>query len=574
MPHAIALALLLAAGAPSPPTALLTGFHRSSYFGEQVHEQWIEGDVRVLMNLPADYDPARPTRLVIYATPNGSTIEQTLGCAPGPDVARQFDIQHVAAQVRRFRELRPMDNVVLACVQAEGQSWPGWRSGHGNAPAMARRIVDWLKALLPNTAIEVTLTGHSGGGAFTFATIDAAEAIPTDIDHIAFLDSNYSYDDKLKHGDKLLAWLRGTPDRRLSVVAYDDREITLNGKKVVGPAGGTFRGTERMLDRFRKAVEISESKAGDFVVYRGMEGRFTTLVHTNPRNVILHSMLVGQLFGLLGVLMDAKELPPDDESLVGPRANPRWVQPAPGIPPRPANSPGGRAFMKSIAALPRSAREEAIVTEICRGNIPDFLRSFRPITVTLTDQAGKEHTATYEVMPDYLAVGSDADFVRVPMTPQSAQRIADAFGCSLPTRKIVDDVYKKAAVKLEPMPLTKDREAVETFVGHNEMIEKQRAGKVLGSIVFGIKKDVVVTNRLGERPNRVAIYGWHKLDGQQIQPLSIAHVNWYVDYSHGIRLMKRTVTVDGKPRDVRAVLHAADLCGLLSDEGAVQFPAY
>ena len=45
---------------------------------------------------------------------------------------------------------------------------------------------------------------------------------------------------------------------------------------------------------------------------------------------------------------------------------------------------------------------------------------------------------TIEVMPDYLAVGSDDDFVRMPMRPQTAQQIADAFGCVLPTRKIVD----------------------------------------------------------------------------------------------------------------------------------------
>ena len=50
--------------------------------------------------------------------------------------------------------------------------------------------------------------------------------------------------------------------------------------------------------------------------------------------------------------------------------------------------------------------------------------------------------------------------------------------------------------------------------------------------------------------------------------------NWYVDYSHGVRLMKRTVTVDGKPRDVRHVLYAADLCGLLSDEGPITRPTY
>src|SRR5204862_405661 len=101
------------------------------------------------------------------------------------------------------------------------------------------------------------------------------------------------------------------------------------------------------------------------------------------------------------------------------------------------------------------------------------------------------------------------------------------------------EVYKAAGVKLAPRPLTNDRDRALTFLEHNKLIEAQRAGQKLGDLVAGIKKDVVVTNRLAERPNRVAIYGWHKLDGLPIQPLTIVHVNWYVDYSHGIRLIKR-----------------------------------
>jgi hypothetical protein len=566
-------AILLAASIhaqPAPPAREpLPGFRRSPWFQEQVHEQWIEGDVRAVVNLPADFDPKRPTRLIMFATPNGNTIEQTLGCGPSKGQDWHFEIQHVAAQVRRVRELEPGTNIVVACVEAEGLSWPTWRKKHADAPARARRVVDWVKGMLQSPA-RVTLTGHSGGGAFVFANLDAADTIPDDVERISFLDSNYSYD-TAKHGDKLIAWLRGDEKRRLAVIAYDDREITLNGKKVLGPDGGTFRATGRMLDRFRKDMQIGESKSGDFTNYSGLDGRFSARVHANPANKILHTLLVGEMNGVLLVLTDG------DTSwgqFGDPPAYKNLIQPAPGIPPRPAGAPGGAAFMKSIAGLSRDAREEAIATELCRGNIPDFLRQFRPITVKNKDKAGKEHTATYEVMPDYLAVGSDSDFVRVPMSPLTAQRIADAFGCSLPTKKIADDVYKQATVKLEPLPMTEAREAVETFVKHNGMIEKQRAGKELGQLVAGIKKDVVITNRLGEKPKRVAIYGWHKLDGVAIQPLTIVHVNWYVDYSHGIRLMKRMLTVDGKPQDVRPVLHAADLCGLLSDEGAIGWPAY
>ena len=230
--------------------------------------------------------------------------------------------------------------------------------------------------------------------------------------------------------------------------------------------------------------------------------------------------------------------------------------------------------MKRIAELPRDKREEVLLSEFKAGNLPEFLRSFKRICVKAIDSKGREHTAVYEVMPDYLAVGSDKDFVRTPLTPMTAQPIADAFEYSLPTRKMVNDIYEQAEVKLEPKPLTEKREAVETFIRHNSIIEGQRAGKPLGALVAGIKKDVVITNMLLEKPDHVAIYGWHKLDGRPIQPLTTVHINWYVDYSHGIRLVKRSMLVDGNPRDIRDVLADPELCVLLSDEGPIRQPYY
>jgi hypothetical protein len=64
------------------------------------------------------------------------------------------------------------------------------------------------------------------------------------------------------------------------------------------------------------------------------------------------------------------------------------------------------------------------------------------------------------------------------------------------------------------------------------------------------------------------------LDGKPIQPLTIVHRDTYVDYSHGIRLIRRTITVDGKPMDIRHFLHAADSWELLSDEGPLLRPGY
>src|SRR5262245_35334571 len=558
---------------PAKPADLLPGFRRGPWFGEQVRERWVEGSVRVLVNAPERFDLKRPTRLVVYTTPNGNTIEQTLGCAKADGLDWHFDIQHIAAQVRRFRQLFPADNVLLACVEAEGLSWPAWRRTTEDAAARIRRVVEGLRELVPGKSPRVTLTGHSGGGSFIFGFLEAADSIPDYVDRIAFLDANYAFDAE-KHADKLLGWLRGAGDRRLTVVAYDDRSITLDGKLVVGKDGGTFRASRRMVDRVGKDIALTEGRRGPFVTHTGLDGRLAFYVHPTPENRILHTAPVGEMTGFLQVLTDGAPEAADWGMFCGPRAYTNWVQSAACVPPRPVDAPVGSEFVKRLAGLNATEREEASAAEVLRGNLPDFLHKFRTITVRATDKRGKEHTATIEVMPDYLAVGSDADFVRLPMTPMTAQRIADAFGCALPTRKVVNEVYHNAAVKLEPIPLTEDRESLATFVRHHELIERQRASRELGALVAGIKKDVVVTNRLGEKPNRVAIYGWHKPDGSPIQPLTIVHRATYVDYSHGIRLMKRTVTVDGRPRDVRHVLHFPDLCDLLSDEGPIEFPSY
>jgi hypothetical protein len=314
-----------------------------------------------------------------------------------------------------------------------------------------------------------------------------------------------------------------------------------------------------------------------------MSGQIDFIIHTNPENKILHTVLVERNGVLEGLTRGTPLATKWGGEFWGPRAYADFIEPLPatqpsatqptspatrattaaaGIPPRPTTAPGGKSFAESIADLPPKARENAIVQEILRGNIPDFLRTF--VTIRL------DNGTTYEVMADYLAIGSDADFVRMPMTPQSATIIATAFGCTLPTRKMVNDIYAQAQVKLEPKPLTKDRELIETFVQHNDIIERQRAGKPLGQLVAGQKKDVVITNRLKEKPHKVAIYGWHQLDGKPIQPLYLGHADYYVDYSHGIRLVKQTMTVDGKPRKVADVLRDPEMSKLLSDEGSVE----
>ncbi len=580
MPFAspIVAGLLLLALCTAGAADLLPGFHRGPWFGEQILERKTETGVRMLFNAPMEMKPGKPTLLVFYATPNGNTIEQTLGCSPCPDLDWHFDIQHIAAQTRKLREIAREENVVLVCLEAEGRSWPAWRQKRADNAALIRGIVEDAMKMLPGE-VHVVLTGHSGGGSMIFGFLNSGDAIPPWVTRIAFLDSNYAYSDDEKHGDKLLAWLRASQQNHLVVIAYDDREITVDGKRVVGPTGGTWRASQRMLHRFQQEVALRHTTFGEMDRYEALDGRIVFLLHRNPGNKILHTALVGDMNGYLEALTLGTSLERKWGAFGGPRAYTRWIQPAEftetNIPARLPNAEGGAAIMKQVASLPRAEREAVLLSELRKGNLPPFLRGFIPIRTKGTDASGKEHSLVYQVMPDYLAVGSDQDFVRVPLTPMTAQPIADLFRCSLPTRKMVDEIYRLAQVKLEPRPLTEAREAVETFVQHNAIIESQRALSKLGALTAGTKKDVVITNLLySGKPNRVAIYGWHKLDGSPIQPLTTVHVNWYVDYSHGIRLVKRAVLLDGQPRDLLDILKDPVLSPLLSDEGPIAKPYY
>lgn len=163
------------------------------------------------------------------------------------------------------------------------------------------------------------------------------------------------------------------------------------------------------------------------------------------------------------------------------------------------------------------------------------MRKLERIDVTGLDEKGNWIDAYYYVMPDYLMLGTDTDFVRLPIRPSTAQYIADSLGLVLSNSKICDAVYQQAKVKLEPLPLTEDREQFSTFVAHNTLIEQQRKGRK--GLIAGIKKDVVSTEKLRGTNGKLALYGWHKLDGKPIQPAFTGHAEYYVDYSHGIRFV-------------------------------------
>ncbi|MDQ6633126.1 MAG: hypothetical protein M3Y82_15455, partial [Verrucomicrobiota bacterium] len=129
------------------------------------------------------------------------------------------------------------------------------------------------------------------------------------------------------------------------------------------------------------------------------------------------------------------------------------------LPPRATNALSGSNFVALITPMSLTNRENTIYAQFAQGNVPNFLRQLVPISVSFITN-GVTHLATYFVTADYLAIGSDADYFLEPMTPILAQKIAALVHCRLPTRKMVNQIWTNAAVKLSPSPIPPSPEMI------------------------------------------------------------------------------------------------------------------
>ena len=243
------------------------------------------------------------------------------------------------------------------------------------------------------------------------------------------------------------------------------------------------------------------------------------------------------------------------------------------IPARPFSAMTGSEFAKSIFSLDGSKREQAILAEIMEGNLPEFLRKLKPVRLIHEFEDQKTTTATIFVIPDYLSIGSDDDFLLMPMSLYTATAIASKFGFILPTKKMVDTIFSQSLFHLAPIPMPPcpQMSSTQYYLEHNRKIREQRLslGFSLDVLVSGDKKDVVLTSHLARALGKIAIYGWHRLSGTPIQPLTTVHSASYADYSHGIRLVSDIVLIDGEPRSIYDVLEDPRLAKVLNDEGAI-----
>ncbi len=280
--------------------------------------------------------------------------------------------------------------------------------------------------------------------------------------------------------------------------------------------------------------------------------------------------------------------PPDDarqdpraEAAAPPQSPREEAPPSPPVldlPPRQEGAESGSQLLERCEGLGRAAMDGAVEAAILAGNVPSWLRTLVPLTL---EEGGVR--AVLHVTCDYLAVGDDRDFVRIPMTSAAAQRLANRLGAALPTTKLVDDIYRAATVRLPPCWIDggPTEGTLADYALHHRKLEerRRRSPEPPGVLIAGHKKDIVLSTRMEEDPQRVAIYGWQKPGGEVVQPLSMRHSCRYADYSHGVRLIDQHVVVEsagaaGEVARYGDLLRDLELSALVSSEGPMTLVAY
>jgi len=283
------------------PAQVLPGFTLLANQAEQesLHTDPATG-VTVCINAPLHFAPEGKTCLVIFALPNGNSIEWTKGKKMKPGDDWHFDIQHIAAQTRLVRKLDKRNNYIVVYLMSPQKSWPAWKRTTSGSVRLIKAITDSLAGLFAPYHPVIYLNGHSGGGSYIFGYLDAADRIPDQVERIAFLDSDYGFTDSL-HTEKITDWLR-RGNHHLVVLAYNDSVVFLNGKPVVSPTGGTWYRSRLMHRKLAENFSFSTTEDTAFIRHKSTDGRIRIYLKKNPGGLIYHTVQVernGFIFSLL-----------------------------------------------------------------------------------------------------------------------------------------------------------------------------------------------------------------------------------------------------------------------------------
>lgn len=215
-------------------------------------------------------------------------------------------------------------------------------------------------------------------------------------------------------------------------------------------------------------------------------------------------------------------------------------------------------------------------------------------------------TLRQSVLPDYLAVGNDVDYVHVPLDKYSAQRVATKLNAILPTARLCHSIYEQTPGSHRIGAIARDyyrspgpnkttpnwaQTSTAAYREHSQAIQDEMKKRRIspGELVAGHKKDVGIAQRLHQQPRYIAFHGFYDGNGYPYEPCyenpshrpqsscrrdtaQLAHPQSdgrFFDYSQRVRLVHRWMEVNGKPRLVKKVLAKDDLSLLIGAEGKI-----
>ncbi len=261
-------------------------------------------DVKVTIDFPANSSSLKKTIIILYALPNGNTTEQTMGQKIREREDWHFDIQHIKAQTNFIRNELKRQNIVVVYLENDFKSWPLWKTKNANYIAEVQHIADTLFGLFSSKEKVMYLNGHSGGGRFIFSYLDGVKEIPSYVERISFLDSDYGYE--AAYLPKIKTWLQNNKTSTLNVFAYNDSVALLNGKRFVSDTGGTWYRSFLMLRDLSAYFHFTKTRDDSLVVYQSADKRIQFYFKTNPEKKIFHTVQVERNGFIHAILMRTK----------------------------------------------------------------------------------------------------------------------------------------------------------------------------------------------------------------------------------------------------------------------------
>ena len=278
------------------------------------------GDVKITLDIPLY--KSKETILIFFALPNGNTTEQTMGKEFQPGDDWHFDIQHIKAQTEFLRN-KLEENIVVAYLENNYKSWPTWKVSHFKYGIEIHHIVDTIFNLIPTKKKIIYLNGHSGGGSFIFGYINSVGNIPSTIQRITFLDSDYSYDSS--QSGKFVSWLKKNKKAALTVFAYNDSVALYNGKPVVSEKGGTWYRSHLMMQNLENSFEFRQTRNDSLVFYRSTNDQVAFFFKTNPERKIFHTQQV-ELNGFIHSVLYGTKKENEGYEYFGQRAYSKFIE--------------------------------------------------------------------------------------------------------------------------------------------------------------------------------------------------------------------------------------------------------